>query len=488
MNMKKIYNYIALSAIAVFAAACTSSFDAVNTDPDNPNADLVPSTNTLAFCERYASDNLFDEWFDLNESCGFSGQIAKWMYTEEGYYDFRPNVNSSSWNVCYRTAANLQAIIDKEEEGSNMWAAATIFQCQIFQIASDRWGNIPYTEACRLADGIVQPKYDKQSDIYPDLLKRLAAAVAALDPNGDSLGAGDVFLNGDINAWKKYGNALRLRIAARIADVDATDAQAVFSAVAAKGIPDSNADNCFFEAWGGEYGEPWADYYLSRKLEYGISLLMVETLKGLSDPRLPVYAEPTSNYLAGTSDEPYVGYQNGQEAQANTSACSPIGNRFQNKSGLTGFSPWLRSCEPYFAISYAASKGWSAGMSQKDAYEKAVALSLEENGVADADIAAYLAGPGAYDGSMEQLFTQWWIALYKNGQEAWSVYRMSGYPTGNVIAPSSRYPNHNVPPMAYSYPDTEANLNKANYQAEAAAEVDYFWGKKMWWDTRSGIN
>lgn len=488
MNMKKIYNYIALSAIAVFAAACTSSFDAVNTDPDNPNADLVPSTNTLAFCERYASDNLFDEWFDLNESCGFSGQIAKWMYTEEGYYDFRPNVNSSSWNVCYRTAANLQAIIDKEEEGSNMWAAATIFQCQIFQIASDRWGNIPYTEACRLADGIVQPKYDKQSDIYPDLLKRLAAAVAALDPNGDSLGAGDVFLNGDINAWKKYGNALRLRIAARIADVDATDAQAVFSAVAAKGIPDSNADHCFFEAWGGEYGEPWADYYLSRKLEYGISLLMVETLKGLSDPRLPVYAEPTSNYLAGTSDEPYVGYQNGQEAQANTSACSPIGNRFQNKSGLTGFSPWLRSCEPYFAISYAASKGWSAGMSQKDAYEKAVALSLEENGVADADIAAYLAGPGAYDGSMEQLFTQWWIALYKNGQEAWSVYRMSGYPTGNVIAPSSRYPNHNVPPMAYSYPDTEANLNKANYQAEAAAEVDYFWGKKMWWDTRSGIN
>ena len=304
MNMKKIYNYIALTAIAVMAAACTSSFEAVNTDPDNPNADLVPSTNTLAFCERYASDNLFDEWFDLNESCGFSGQIAKWMYTEEGYYDFRPNVNNSSWNVCYRTAANLQAIIDKEEEGSNMWAAATIFQCQIYQIACDRWGNIPYSEACKLAEGIAQPKYDKQSDIYPDLLARLKAAVEALDEDGDSLGAGDVFLGGDISAWKKYGNALRLRIAARIANVDATDAQAVFSAIAANGIPESNADNCFFEAWGNEYGEPWADYYQTRKLEYGISKLMVETLQGLSDPRLPVYAEPTANYAAGTSDEP----------------------------------------------------------------------------------------------------------------------------------------------------------------------------------------
>ena len=90
-------------------------------------------------------------------------------------------MNSSSWNVCYRTIANLQAIIDKEEEGSNMWAAATIFQCQIYQIACDRWGNIPYSEACKLSEGISQPKYDKQSDIYPDLLKRLATAVAARD-------------------------------------------------------------------------------------------------------------------------------------------------------------------------------------------------------------------------------------------------------------------------------------------------------------------
>lgn len=485
--MKKSIKYIAFAAFVAVMASCTKSFDAVNTDPDNPNADLVPSTNVLAFCERYASDNMFDEWFDLNETSGFSGQIAKWMYTEEGYYEFRANVNNSSWNVCYRTAANLKAIIDKEEEGSNMWAAATIFQCNIFQIISDRWGNVPYSEACKLADGIAQPKYDKQADIYPSLLAKLKTAVEALDENGDALGAGDVMLRGDIAAWKKYGNALRLRIAARIASIAPTTAQAVFTEVAAAGIPESNDDNIFFTAWGKEYGEPWADYYQTRQLEYGISKLMVETLSALEDPRLPVYAEPTANFLKGESTEKYVGYQNGLEAQANTAACSPLGNRFQNKSGLTGFTPWLRSCEPYFAISYAASKGWSAGMTQKAAYEKAVTLSLEENGVSEADIATYLAGPGAYDGTAEQLFTQWWISLFKNGQEAWSVYRMGGYPTGNVVAPASRYTGHNVPPMAYSYPDTEANLNKVNYQEEAAAEVDCFWGKKMWWDTRVGI-
>ena len=138
--MKQIINYITLSVLTLSLLSCTKSFDEVNTDPDNPTPEMVKSTNMLAFCERYASDNLFDEWFDLNETSGFSGQIAKWMYTQEGYYSFRPNVNNASWNVCYRTAANLQTIIDREEKGSNMWAVATIFQCNIFQIISDRWG------------------------------------------------------------------------------------------------------------------------------------------------------------------------------------------------------------------------------------------------------------------------------------------------------------------------------------------------------------
>ena len=489
-NMKQFIKYIALSTLALSLFACTKSFEAVNTDPDRPNEALVPSTNVLAYCERYASDNLYDEWFDLNESCGFSGQIAKWQYTEEGYYDFRPNVNSSSWAVCYLTIANLQAIIEREEEGSNMWAAATIFQCNIYQIASDRWGNIPYTEACKLgSDGNAHPKYDKQEDIYPDLLKRLKAAVAALDPAGDDLGAGDVMLGGDIGLWKKYGNALRLRIAARIAAIAPDEAKAVFEEISAAGIPADNADNIFFEAWGSEYGEPWADYYQTRQQEYGISSLMVTTLDGLGDPRLPVYAEQTADFVNGVAGAAeYAGYPVGKKPYANVSACSALGSRFQKKDGLTGFSPWLRSCEPYFAIAYAALKGWNAGMSAKDAYEKGVTLSLQENKIDEADIAAYIAGAGAWDGTEVKLFTQWWISLYKNGQEAWSVYRMSGYPAGNVIAVDSKYPDHNVPPMAYPYPDTEHNLNKANCEAESGVESDFFWGKKMWWDTRTNIH
>lgn len=496
----KTYKYkisILLIAVVLMITGCTSSFDEVNTDPDNPSAQLVPATNILAYCLRYSSDNMFDEWFDLNESCGFSGQIAKWMYTDEGYYSFRPTTNTSSWNVCYYTVSNLQSIINKSTEGSNMWAAATIFQCQIYQVITDRWGNVPYANALKLADGVTKPTYDKQSVIYPDLLKRLKVAVEALGTNDDALGNGDVLLNGDITAWKKYGNSLRLRIAARIANIDPNDAKSTFEEIL--GNPSkypvlaSNDDNVFFQ-WNNEYPEPYSDYFLTRPNEYGVSKLMVETLKGTNDPRLSVYAKPTTNWIAlspaeqiAQIDTKYAGYQNGLEAAAAVAAYSGIGTRFMAVNSLTGFSPWMRSCETYFAIAYAASKGWSVGMTQKAAYEKGVKLSLEENGFDESNISTFLANGGKYDGTQAQLFTQWWVSVFKNGMEAWSLFRMSGYPSGNLIAPDSYWTGHNTPPMCYGYPDTERNLNKENCAPEAAAEKDYFWGKQMWWDTRTGL-
>lgn len=489
--MKNIFfKPLALLSMGVLAmTGCTSTFEEVNTDPDRPNADLVSSTNILAYVERYASDNMFDEWFDLNEVAGFSGQVAKAQYTEEGYYDFRPSVNNSSWNTCYVMISNLNAILNKEEQGSNMWAVATIMQCQIWQIATDRWGNIPYSEALQLeSENNTTPVYDKQSVIYPDLLRRLKQAADALDPSGDRLGDGDVLLNGSISGWKRYANSLRLRIAARIANVAPNEAQTVFAEVASNpaNFVSDNKFNVFFE-WKNEYPEPYADYYQTRPQEYAVSTCMITELKKTNDPRLEVYAEPTISWTSwdGTGDEPvkYNGYQVGTKAYGNVSNLSRIGNRFMNGDGLDGFSPWLRACESYFAIAYAASKGWNVGMTQKEAYEKAVALSLEEN---DCD-GTFLSEGGAYDGSLEQLMTQWWISVYKNGSEAWSVYRMAGYPTSNVIAPDSYYPGHNCPPMCYGYPDNERNLNTENCKAEASAEKDYFWGKQMWWDTRTGL-
>lgn len=495
-----IHAAMAMLCAGLLSVGCTGSFDEINTDPDKALAEDVPMGNVLAFCERYASSGLYDIWFDMNECSGFSGQVAKMMYTAEGYYDFRSEANTNSWNICYTVVSNLQAILDHEPETSCMWAAATIFQCQMYQIMSDRWGNIPYSDALHLSEGNATPKYDEQSAIYLDLLQRLGRAVAVLEARSESnvLGSGDVLFSGHADqrvAWVKYGNALRLRIAARLANVSPDLARATFEAVTADGIlPEDNDDNAFF-IWNNEYPEPWADKNLTRPNDYCVSELMVNTLTMLDDPRLSVYCAPTRIWQSWAAthegEEPakYVGRQCGLRPNANVRAFSLIGERFADTSGsLMGFSPWLRSCEVYFALAYAASKGWQVGMSQQEAYERAVALSLDENGFQSGD---YLTtGQGAYDGTIDQLFTQWWISLFKNGSEAWSVYRMAPTDTylfrENKVAPDNVWgPSHNCPPMCYGYPDTERNLNTDNCQAYK--ENDYFWGKQMWWDTREGL-
>lgn len=456
--------------------SCTSSFDEINTDPDRPTT--VDATNLLAHSLRDASDNLFDEWFDLNESSGFAGQVSKLTYTEEGYYNFRPNVNNTSWEVCYLLISNLKDVIDLSEAAGkpNMKAVATIFQSQIFQLATDRWRDIPYSEAAQL-EMIKKPRYDRQEDIYPALLAQLKAAADALDENGDALGKGDVLFNGNIDLWKRYANSLRLRLAIRLSNVSETLARETINEImsnpARYPLIEENDQNAFFH-WGNEYPEPWADYYRERSDEYGVSNTLVTKLNQYADPRLPIYAEPNASGQ-------YVGYPNGLKPYATVSNYSKIGKRFMRD--LAGFTPWFRASETYFALAEAAKLGFNTGgESAETAYNKAVRLSMEENGIADEAITAYLsASPGKYDGTDEQLFEQLWISLFKQGMEAWSSYRRTGFPKSNRIAPDSYYPGHYCPPLRYSYPDTEANLNTANYEIANASIVDNYWGAPMWW-------
>jgi hypothetical protein len=52
----------------------------------------------------------------------------------------------------------------------------------LFSRLTDYYGNIPYFEAIQAQEGVLFPKYDKQSTIYTDLLKELDEASAALKP------------------------------------------------------------------------------------------------------------------------------------------------------------------------------------------------------------------------------------------------------------------------------------------------------------------
>ena len=502
--MKK---YIKKLSVACMAAAvmsttvgCTDSFKEINTDPDN--AIEVPNGSLLAYVQYFTSACFYDRWFALDEPMTFCGYVSKQSYIDESRYQYRTGVQDSNWSYIYRTMNNIMDIQGRATESPNLMNVAKVMEVHVMQIATDRWRDVPYSDAIKMDEGVLNPTYDTQEQIYPALLAKLKeAADGFAEGGGDSLN-GDLLFGGDVVKWQKYCNSMRLRLAIRISGVDAALAKSTIEEVLGNPekypIMEDNDDNAFFYWQGSDsnYYEPVADAYRTRKTEFVASDVMVDYMNTNKDPRIGVYFTPTpSSQIEGDEDYTdgtpvYRGYTIGAKDNAVAKLYSVWGYRYGQDLG--GFSPWMRVAEVYFHIAEAKMLGYNVGnyaATAEEAYNKAVELSLEENEVSDADAAAYLAGAGKFDGTIKKIWYEEWVAMFKQGMEGWSLYRRTGTPETMYIAPGrpAQYENHNVPPLRSPYPSTERTLNSANNAPFDAEVVDNLWGKPMWWDKREGV-
>ena len=502
--MKK---YIKKLSVACMAAAvmsttvgCTDSFKEINTDPDN--AIEVPNGSLLAYVQYFTSACFYDRWFALDEPMTFCGYVSKQSYIDESRYQYRTGVQDSNWSYIYRTMNNIMDIQGRATESPNLMNVAKVMEVHVMQIATDRWRDVPYSDAIKMDEGVLNPTYDTQEQIYPALLAKLKeAADGFAEGGGDSLN-GDLLFGGDVVKWQKYCNSMRLRLAIRISGVDAALAKSTIEEVLGNPekypIMEDNDDNAFFYWQGSDsnYYEPVADAYRTRKTEFVASDVMVDYMNTNKDPRIGVYFTPTpSSQIEGDEDYTdgtpvYRGYTIGAKDNAVAKLYSVWGYRYGQDLG--DFSPWMRVAEVYFHIAEAKMLGYNVGnyaATAEEAYNKAVELSLEENEVSDADAAAYLAGAGKFDGTIKKIWYEEWVAMFKQGMEGWSLYRRTGTPETMYIAPGrpAQYANHNVPPLRSPYPSTERTLNSANNAPFDAEVVDNLWGKPMWWDKREGV-
>lgn len=487
---------------ALLITGCTDSFEDINTDPDKPVE--APRENIFAQALYWTSYTLYDRWFAQDEPMTFCGYISKMNYIDEARYQFRPGVQDSNWRYLYESVVNFRDVQERSLASGDeaLYNAALVMEVHLFQIATDRWRDVPYKEAGKLAEGILTPVYNTQEEIYPDLLAKLKeAADGFIIVTGDVANAStDLLFHGDSEKWQKYCNSLRLRLAIRISEVSPALAKETVEEVL--GNPDkypvmeSNDDNAFFWWLAGNsaYYEPVADAYRTRTLEFCAPDVMVDKMNENVDPRIGVYFTPTpSSQTEGDADyddgKPlYRGYTIGAASSPITKNYSVWGYKYGQDLG--GFSPYMRVAEVYFHIAEAAMLGYNTrGITAEEAYTKAIQFSMEENEVSTADAEAYLAGPGKFTGDIKQLWYEEWVAMFKQGMEGWSLYRRAGVPEELYIAPgrAAKYANHNVPPFRSPYPNTERNLNGANNAPFEAEVVDDFWGKQMWWDTRTGV-
>src|SRR5699024_1039750 len=128
----------------------------------------------------------------------------------------------------------------------NLHQVARIMKAMIFQRVTDIYGDVPYSEAgLAFYGGPKFPKYDKQSDIYPDIIAEVIEAVSKLGTGTDVV-AGDQFYGGDIEKWKRFGNSLLLRLGMRLTKVQPETAQAIAQEVNGKTLQ-SNADSALLK-------------------------------------------------------------------------------------------------------------------------------------------------------------------------------------------------------------------------------------------------
>lgn len=499
--MKKFINKFVMAAVAAAAltgtTACTDSFEAINTDPDG--AQVVPSDNQLAWVLYFTSASFYDRWFMLDEPCTFAGYVSKAAYIDESKYQFRAGVQDSNWQYLYRILNNIRTIQAQVPETSNSAYIAAIMEAHIMQIATDRWRDVPYSEACKMGEGYLTPKYDKQEDIYPALLALLkkTADNMASAPSKEDVSGGDIMFGGDMDLWQRYCNSLRLRMAIRISGVSKALAQSTIEEVLGNPekypIIENNDQNAMFNwlSTNSNYYEPIADAYRTRKSEFCAPDIMVDYMNENVDPRIGVYFDPTANSKEAGKPE-YAGHGIG-EAQGPAKGIASVSVwGYKYGQDLGGVSPWMRSSEVMFYIAEAKHLGFNVGgyaESVEDAYNQGVMLSMEENGVKTADAEAYLAGKGKFDGTIDQVWYEEWVAMFKQGMEGWSLYRRTGVPKTNHIANgrAEKYRDHNVPPFRSPYPDKERDLNGDNNAPFGANVKDDFWGQQMWWDTRVGV-
>ena len=62
---------------------------------------------------------------------------------------------------------------------ANQIASSRVLRAFIFLNATDRWGDIPYSEALKGEEELT-PKFDQQQDVYNDIFKELTEATSAI--------------------------------------------------------------------------------------------------------------------------------------------------------------------------------------------------------------------------------------------------------------------------------------------------------------------
>jgi len=530
--MKNITKYITafgrLLFVALLINSCTKEFDGWNVNPDEATKEQMnhDNLNTGAYFSEMergvfivgkdmGGEYQITQALEGDIFASYFAPITSWGYAPHNndHYALYQGWYNAPFNDAYeKVMTPWKSIYDATNANSPARAMSTVIKVLAMNRITDMYGPIPY----RKFGSAVQIAYDSQKDVYNQFFNELDSAINVMTEyvahnSNTYLEKYDNVYSGNVKKWVKFANTLRLRLAMRISNIDETLAKkeaeaAINHSIGLMTVVDDDAilhqsSTLTFRHPLWEIGTSWDDEHMSATMDC--------YLNGYQDPRMAVY------FQSASSTGKYKGARNGMSniTKANYQAVTSRPNYMQGSN-----MNWMHAAEAYFLMAEAKLR-WGLGTETAQSYyEQGIRTSFTSAGVSGADtyilnkenlpLKSYIDPynnrttsvsdmlsflPVAWDQSvddqtnLERIMIQKWIALYPDGQEAWSEMRRTGYP-GWVKIQSYNYQSEVSNGEMISrlkFPTTEYTNNSehTNAAVKLLGGGDTA-GTRLWWDVK----
>lgn len=553
-QIKRAWTLCVVAVSVVTVSSCTSDFEAINTNPNGlqPNEVSLEARFSQPITSVYLNYQNRNYEYQLQQNLNadlYSGYMAN-PTPFGGNYNNSTYAMNEGWNEMAFRAGELYvmkpiSVILNSTKELDFTAIARIIRVEAIHRMSDIYGPIPYTKTMQ---GGTSVPYDDQETVYKVFLKELEESVNDLTTFVDAgsadpkrLAKFDIVCGADHLQWIRFANTLRLRLAIRIVKVDPELAKKTAEAAVSHKYSVLVAGNKNIEVVDATLQNPLNEInYAYGDIRVGASL--VSMLQGYSDPRLPKYVRPIG-WTAGkdilnadgkptNSIGKYIGIRQGIiiPDKSNYSMYStmnmPEGSKYTNQSGnktqISNALPWMKVAESYFLRAEGALRGWNMGGTAKDLYEQGIKVSFDEYAISAADYTKYIANDkgvsadyvdpynptnnikgidkatvkwdegATNEDKLHKIINQKWLAMYPEGQEAWSEFRRTGYP--KLFPVAMNYSGNVEGGIAdgefvkrLRFPRNDNNSNAAEVEkARKFLNGPDNEGTRLWWDVAKG--
>ena len=424
MKIRKI-SIFAL-ALGLGLVSCSKSFEEINTNTNAPT-NVEPSLLFRNVLHKAALNSADHGWNRGNVIAQLSTQFDFNNIIDRYGFDS----NSELWSSIYLLLKDNEEILQKSLNNPSYEAyqgPARIMKAYLISLATDVWGDVPYSEAFRGEAGSQTPKYDTQEAIYTGkdgILENLKIAAETIkNYKGFSQLEGDIIYGNNLDSWGKLANSLRLRYLLRVSAKYPAAATEIAAIVTEGNLITTNSENAKLPFLNISPNEFFASTQRSGDFDLFRMSKTTETYYSTTnDPRIPTLFQVNST-------DTYTGWESGKgNVDWDGNAVSKLGTRFRTSPDKAD-ALIMTASEVKFIMAEAALMLGSSG-DAASLYQEGINLNMEYWGVSadatfltDADVAL----SGSNEEKLEKIITQKWMASFMNGYESWFEFRRTGFP------------------------------------------------------------